>query len=410
MSLPAAFPPALEAEARKSVDCLLTHIRKADGYGYDPYDSRVGRLYRYMLYGMEFFAPVTFRKLRGIKKTWDPMGNSYFAGTLMTLYYLDKDPAKLTEARGWFDRIITKAVGTPGKRGFALGFICVTGSNKLWSTDVPVAHYTLRTARHLMIYEKMIGDGRYNDILEENMKFFTEVLPWVEVDGMVGVGYTPADPMQVINIWMDVASTLASYGALKGDHRFKDKAIALTESVLKHFLDDDTWPYHASWAKKPYSVDNSHTGMVIGAFADIAICYPEMRDKIVAVLEKATPKWIDLFFDESTGRHWNVKSSNHAAATAWTDALLAIHRLLRPELGISPKLADRLRILRTKMSQWSMDNMRCFDGRYAVFKYRYKKYSVGGVRSFDGMIADCLALTLAESKVPETELGKLWTI
>lgn len=419
---------ALDTDRKAAIDCLLGHIRKCDGWAYDPYDARIGKPYQYMgkvqgtlwgklframVYGVETLSPIAFRKLRGIQPNWDPMGNSYFAGALMALYLVDHDQAKLDEARRTLDRILTKAVGTPGKRGFALGFPCITGSYKLWSTEVPVAHYTLRTARKLMMWERIVGDGRYLPMLEENMRFFTEVLEWVEVDGMTGVAYTPDDPMQVVNIWTDVASTLACYGAMKGDHPFKDKALALTESILGHFRPDDTWPYHAKWTTRPYVVDNSHTGMVVGGLADIALCYPDdpIADRIRAVLERAVTKWLDLFFDPETGAHWNLLESKHQCATvAWPDALYAFHRLLRPELGLSQPLCDRMRDLQNKVDRWSMKNLRLANGRYCVFKYPLRKYAVGGIRSFDGLIADALAISYATPRVSRDDSSKLWTI
>ena len=419
--------PGLDKKVKDSVDCLLGHIRKNEGMGYDPYDCRVGKMYeffgqtrktlkgkvtRLFLYGIEFFAPVTFRKIRGIPRTYDPMGNSYWAGAQMAMYLADNDQSRLDEARKVLDKVVTKSVGDPGKRGFALGFPCVTGSGILWRTDVPVSHYTLRVVRKLMIWERVVGDGRYQAVIDEAMKFLTEVLEYVEVDGMLGVAYTPADPLQVVNIWADVASILACYSVGRKDDIYKDMAIGLARSVVKHHLPDGTWPYFAKWSKKPFSIDNSHTAMVLGALADVAICYPdEVGAEIRPVLESGTAKWLELFYNEETGQHWMEPHKHHVCfSVSVGDALYAIHRLVRPELGLSEGLMKRLETARERLINWSIKVLPNFDGRWCVRKYPMKRYSVGGVRSFDGLTADGLAITYAESRLPRDSVSKLWTI
>jgi len=167
---------------RPVIDRLNRILDETGGWGYDTYDARVGKFYEflhsrryksklcklgvYALYACEFVAPITFRKLRGIKKTWDPMGNSYRAGTYLTLYACEGRKEDLDSARKILDEILPHAVGKPGQRGFALGFLCITGSNKIWKTAVPVAHYSLRTARKFLTYERLTGDTRYAAMLD----------------------------------------------------------------------------------------------------------------------------------------------------------------------------------------------------------------------------------------------------
>jgi hypothetical protein len=413
----------LDRQIRESVECLLEHIKRSGGYGYDPYDARVGRLYQVLsqgprrsarglllkgLYGLELAAPVAYRKLRGIPKTWDPMGNSYYAGAHLSLYAVDGAKEHIEEARRTLDQVVDKAVGEPGKRGFALGFPCITGSDMEWSTDVPVAHYSLRVARKFLIWERMLGDCRYAAMLDEVVRFLTEGLEWVEVEGLVGVAYTPADPMQVINIWADVASLLASHATLRRDDSHKAKAVGLARSVYAHLRDDDTWPYFAHWENRPYKVDNSHTGMVVGALADLSLCYPSELGAHLPALERATAKWIDMFFNEDTGSHWSLPGQPwEANSVNLGDMLYAVHRLIRPELGLSNDLVDRLKKVRERSTQWAIDTLRTFDGRFCVRRYPLKKYSLGGVRSFDGLVADGLALTYAET---HHGFENLWTV
>ncbi|MEN6356359.1 MAG: hypothetical protein ABFD83_04660 [Armatimonadota bacterium] len=416
------------AEVRSTVDRLLETLKSVDGYGYDTYDYRVGKLYESLFharktsllcealircfYAVEIIAPIAFRRLRGIKPHWDPMGNSYRAGAHMSLYLVDGDRKHLDEARAILDRIVTCAVGNSPARGFALGFKCITGSGKLWRTDVPVSHYSLRVARKLLMWERINRDDRYAEMLDEVIRFLTEALAWVEHEGMLGVGYTPDDPLQVINIWADVASLLASWDVLRGTQVHKEKALRLARGVLAHQQDDGTWPYFASWMNIPGRVDNSHTSMVLGALADIAVCYPnDIRHEVVAALEKGTRIWLNMFFDENTGKYWHLPGIKHQChAVAFGDALYAITRLVRPDLGLSAELVERLGRLADKMVVWSLREMRLPNGRFCERKLPYRRYSVRSVRSFDGLIADALALYWARMQGHEGIYSKLWTV
>jgi hypothetical protein len=410
----------------ESMSCLYELIRETGGYSYDTYDVRVGPIYLYLsqkrdenplakyllysLYGLELFAPILYRKIRGIPKTWDPMGNSYRAGFQMTLYKIDGLQCRLDEAARMLDKVAASAVGKSGRRGFALGFPCITGSNKLWETTVPVAHYSLRVVRKFLIWEKIVGDGRYKQIMDEVISFLVDELPWIVRDGIQGVGYTPEDPLYVINIWADVASLLASYSVQYEIDIYKDKVLGLIDGVVSHQASDGSWPYFAFWEGKAGREDNSHTAMVLGALADVSLCYPrEIGIRLLPVLEKGVHRWIEMFFDENTGRHWNTidrKSECHTVCLG--DALYAMNRLVRPRVGLSAVTVGRIELLSDKLVDWSIKNLQLKKGHFCERLLPYKKYCVKSIRSFDGLVCDSLSLYWAQKR-----LGKdtpLWTI
>lgn len=409
-------PAGQEQRIRAAVDRLLAVADAAGGYGFDTYDTRIGPFYAWLyarrersrlanlavsaLYATDLAAPILYRRLRGIPKTWDPMGNSYRAGAHLALALLGDREAHCAAARCILDQVVAKAVGTAGMRGFALGFPCITGSYKNWPTDVPVSHYTLRVLRVLLRYTRTTGDRRYAATIEEGVRFLTEGLPWVERDGTLGVGYTPADPLQVLNIWADIASVLATHGRLSGNSAHQERAIRLIRGVIGHQLADGTWPYFARWERPPGQVDNSHTAMVLGAIADVALCHPEaLLPEAQAALERGIPPWIDLFFDESTGRHWNDSAKpGHACTVSLGDALYAIARLRRRELGLSAGLRQRLDTLADRIVAWSLDHLRLRNGRFCERRIGWWTYAVQSIRSFDGLTADALALHLAKTQ------------
>ena len=409
------------------LDRLMAILDATNGYGFDTYDTRVGALYQGLyrrransrladlamrgLYAAEVIAPITYRRLRGIRPTWDPMGNSYRANVHCLLALVEDREAHLAKARDILDQVATKAVGEPGRRGFALGFLCITGSDKLWSTNVPVAHYTLRVARAFMRYERVAGDLRYRAILTECVEFLAEGLPWREEGGLMGVGYTPADPLHVINIWADVASVLASYGRLAGTSRFEPQARGLAESVLAHFRADATWPYFSRWEKNPGPVDNSHTAMVLGALADIVLCRvgdESLRSRIVATLGQAVPKWLELFFDEETGRSWNlIDRPNDAFTVTVGDTAYALVRLIRPELGLPQKLVARLERLEDRNVRWACGHLQLRNGRFCERRLGRWRFSVQSIRSFDGLVAEAMALHHAAMR--GVDCNQLWS-
>ncbi len=417
---------ALAVEVPATLTRLLRILSATRGWGYDTYDSRVGAVYLKLyrarphsrladlavraLYAIEFAAPILYRRVRGIRPTWDPMGNSYRANAHVALATVGDTSAHLAAARAILDEVVTHAVGDPGRRGFALGFECITGSDQLWSTQVPVAHYTLRVARALMRYERASGDRRYRATLDECMAFFEFGLPWVERDGIRGVGYTPADPLQVINIWADVASTLASYDRLVGGERFARHVRDLTHGVLAHFRSDGTWPYFARWERSPGAPDNSHTAMVLGALADVALAQgPAVQAQIAPVLEQAVPRWVEMFFDEETGRAWNTTDApQQAFAVTIGDTAYALLRLTRPELGLSAALVRRLESLRERNLAWGLRHLRLRNGRFCERRLGRWRFAVRSIRSFDGLIADALALHYASSR--GISPAALWTI
>lgn len=421
--------PMTDADREKAVlDRLLGILDATGGYGYDTYDTRVGEIYLHLyqlrprsrtadlvmrgLYALEFAAPITYRRLRGIRPTWDPMGNSYRANTHLALALVEDKARHLASARAILDEVATKAVGKTGHRGFALGFPCITGSEKLWATDIPVAHYTLRVARAFMRYERITGSDSYRPILTECMRFIAEGLPWREGDGLLGVGYTPADPLHVINIWADVASVLASYGRLANTAQFEPQVTKLARSVLAHFRADATWPYFARWERAPGPVDNSHTAMVLGALADIALARvggEDLRREIIAQLNLAVPKWLVLFFNEDTGQSWNLVDRPDQAFTVTVgDTAYAALRLLRPELELAPDLGDRLRALESRNLQWALRHLLLRNGRFCERRIGRWRFAVASIRSFDGLVAEALALHWAVRQ--GVSLQQLWTI
>jgi hypothetical protein len=407
------------------IDKLDKMMDESDGYCHDTYDVRVGQLYLflsqkrdtsrlaryllYVLYGLELMAPLLYRKIIGISKTFDAMGNSYRAGVQLTLYQLDAHKERLDKAASILDRITQTAVGVPGRRGFALGFPCITGSNKIWKTDVPVAHYSLRVARKFIIWQMVVGDGRYNSMLKEVIAFLNEELQWMENDGFLAIAYTPDDPLHVINIWADVASLLASYDRLYGDQCCRERAISLAKHVLKYQAIDGSWPYFAACENKPGREDNTHTAMVLGALADVAICYPEVRTEIVQSLAKGIPSWIKMFFNEETGQFWNlVDRPKDCFTVCLGDALYAINRLIRPELIIGKVMEQRLLSLEKKIIRWSLDNLKLENGRFCERKLHWKKYHLESIRSFDGLICDSLTIYFVRELLGQDKV--LWTI
>jgi len=416
----------LLSEVSDTVARICELLDECDGYGYDTYDTRVGPLYLYLLrtrgqsrvsglllrflYALELISPIAYRRIRGIPPTWDPMGNSYRAGIQLSLYQVDKDRRRLEAARDILDRIEKCAVGEAPSRGFALGFPCITGSNMLWSTSTPVAHYSVRVARKFLIWERVVGDGRYNGALSEVVSFLTQVLPWVTREACLGVAYTPDDPLQVINIWADVASFLSSYGLHYGAGQYRQRCLKLMESVLHHQAPDGSWPYFAAWEGKPGGEDNSHTAMVLGGLADICACYPkDTREVLLPALERGAKRWIEMFFDPASGRHWNlVNRPNQVSTVCLGDTLYAIHRLLRPEVGLDDTLRNFLQGLADKVVLWSLRNLRLKNGRFCERSLPFRKYSVRSVRSFDGLVGDSLALYLAERNAGAGAI--LWTV
>jgi hypothetical protein len=402
---------------------LTDLMDRSGGFAWDTYDTRVGWLYEvfskrretrlaryalFALYGLELAAPITYRRLRGIPKTWDPMGNSYRAGTEISFYLVDRDARRLQKARTLLEQVATRAVGLPGQRGFALGFPCITGSNKLWSTSTPVAHYTMRVARKLLRFEQVSSDLQFRPVLDEAIRFLLQGLSWIERDGTLGVGYTPDDPLQVVNIWADVASLLAAYDGAVHYAEAGKRARALFMSVASHQDPSGSFPYFARWEASRGAIDNTHTAMVLGALADGMLSYPELRPTLKPVLELGVRYWLDNFFDAGTGRHWNLLDRRRDVfMVCLGDALYAINRLLRPELGLDPELATRIRSLEGRTIEWTFDNMLRADGRFLERRLRYRNYCVKSIRSFDGLTCDALALYAARIHLGES--ARLWT-
>lgn len=409
-------------EIESAVDTLRRLMHESGGWSFDTYDTRIGGLYAWLyrnranrvasatllvLYAFEFAAPLLYRRLRGIAKSWDPMGNSYRAGAELTLSCISNRTEHLDSARVILDEVVMRAVGEPGKRGFALGFPCITGSERVWKTSVPVAHYTLRVARKLIIWERLVGDGRYRAPIVEAIAFLLDGLPWIERADCTGVGYTPEDPLHVINIWADVASILAAYDQLYGDSRARTRALTLTNGVLAHQNADGSWPYFAHWEGKPGREDNSHTAMVLGALADVALCYAEPRPAIARALRLGIPRWIEMFFDEQSGRFWNlVKRPTVIFTVCLGDALYAINRLLRLPGEMTGDTQERLRRLEGKMIAWAMANLRLRDGRFCERHLPLKHFRLKSIRSFDGLICDALALVVARERLGDST--RLW--
>ena len=127
-----------------------------------------------------------------------------------------------------------------------------------------------------------------------------------------------------------------------------------------------------------------------------------------SALQRGVPRWIKMFFDEQTGRHWNLVSRRHDAFTvAFGDALYAINRLLRPGIGLAPALVNRLNTLEERMIAWALDTLLLPNGHFCERRLRLKRYTLKSIRSFDGLVCDGLALYLARRTLGRGH--RLWT-
>jgi hypothetical protein len=401
-------------------------IEQADGYGYDPYDARHGRLYEYLchhtgnplglagwrlLYLCELVHPTLYRKLRGIKPHWDPMGNSYRVGAHLALYLCDGDEAHLDKARAVLDRLKTRLVGAASGRGFGLGFPTLMGAKKLvWTPDMPISHTSVRVGRKLLLWEAVTGDRTYAPVGDEVATFLVEGLAWGETNGCTWVGYAPVDPAPVVNIWGDVASYLAAYDASRHTDEHRERVLGLVNSILGHQDPEGWWPYEGRWCGAKPAVDNYHTAMVLAALAHLCKYVPaDHRERIRASLELGLRYYLDTFFNEHTGRFRCFPGKNLPIDPSGIgDALYAFHQLDEPSVRMPVDLLARMNRVADRSVEWGIRNLRTRKGRFHTRVVPLRKIALGGIRRWDGQMCDALALYYAARVLPPEKRGPLW--
>jgi len=405
---------------------LLPIIEQADGYGYDGYDVRHGGLYEYLchhtnnalgllgwrlLYFVELVHPTLYRRLRGIKPHWDPMGNGYRVGAHLALYLCDGDTAHLDKARAVLDRLRSCLVGAALRRGFGLGFPTLMGARRLvWTPDMPISHTSVRVGRKFLLWEAVTGDRTYAPVVDEVAEFLSEGLGWGETEGFAWVGYAPIDPAPVVNIWGDVASYLAAYDAARHTDEHRDRMLGLVNSVLGHQAPDGWWPYDARWCGTKPAVDNYHTAMVLAALAHLCKHMPEgYRDRIRASLNLGLRYYLDTFFDEDTGRFRCFPGKNLPIDPSGIgDALYAFHHLDEPAVGLPPELLARMNRVADRSVEWGIGNLRTGEGRFYARIVPFRRVVLDGVRRWDGEMCDALALYYAARTLPPEKREPLW--
>lgn len=408
------------------INHLLPVIEQADGYGYDPYDARCGRLYEYlchhsdtplgligwrMLYFCELIHPTLYRRLRGIKPHWDPMGNSYRVGAHLTLYLCDGDEAHLAKARAILDRIRDCLVGTAPRRGFGLGFPTLMGARQLiWMPDMPISHTSVRVGRKFLLWEAVTGDGTYAEVADEVARFLAEGLAWGQTDGLTWVGYAPVDPAPVVNIWGDVASYLAAHDASRKMDAHRERVLGLIRTILEHQDTEGWWPYEGCWCGSKPAVDNYHTAMVLGALSHLCKYVPEdHRERIRASLDLGLRYYLDTFFDEDTGRFRCFPGKNLPVDPSGIgDALYAFHHLEDHAVGMPRELLARMNRIADRSVEWAIRNLRTAKGRFYSRIVPLRKVVLDGVRRWDGEMCDALALYYAARTLPPEKRGPLW--
>ena len=136
--------------------------------------------------------------------------------------------------------------------------------------------------------------------------------------------------------------------------------------------------------------------MVLAALSDAAYYYQyELSETLRPILEIGIENWLSKFFDEATGQHWNATNKIDDSYTVCLgDALYAIQKLIRKEVGLEEETCRRLNKLSEKIISWSFKNLLLPNGHFCERKLHFIKYSVKSIRSFDGLIGDALSLYL----------------
>jgi hypothetical protein len=353
------------AEARTAADALSAALERSDFVGWDPYDALASRgiravarlpiLRQAAIQGLKIL-PFNPRRVLGVPTTENSKALALFVSAYARLARLEPDSRFASLALALAERLEGRALPSGEGAGWGYPFDVQTRWGYYPSTR-PNAVVTSFAAHALMDVEELAPPGRFSPAVDAALEYARSRL-LVEEGEEAFFAYYQGSRVPIHNASLLVASVFARHG-----HE-ADASPALDYTVSRQ-RSDGSWPYGEGagldW------VDGYHTAFILWSLGRLGA-------------GNALTPALDFFLASLVDPDGAVRASPesrypvdiHSCASAvW--ALSDIHERDPGALETAGRILD-----------WTLENMRRADGRFAFQKRRLLRASVPYTRWSDG--------------------------
>jgi hypothetical protein len=275
---------------------LINWIENEGYSGYDPYDIKGTSLFlnlrrldskysiplkvfRRLIFSMEYKYPLFMRKLLKVKKEINAKAMGLFASAYLNLYKAFGDESYLTKAKNCLDWLENNP--SNGYKGLCWGYPFDWQSLVFIARGTPSSVVSNNVGNAFFKFYKITNDKKYMDICRSICEFFLNDLN-IDVisEDKICFSYTPLDYMHVHNTNLLIAEFLIKVGTEIEDKSFIEYGIRAVNYTLNQQNQEGAFYYFGSEDKAQYNlpevslkkVDHYHTGFVLRSLISIMEC------------------------------------------------------------------------------------------------------------------------------------------
>jgi hypothetical protein len=405
------LPSEKFARAEKALGLAYSALAFSESHGMATYDisdvkshkiilwtfenpSIYARMVRLAFYGAFYIAPLTSRKLMGIKPIRFPHALAMLACAYVELANIMPDAAWIVHARQLLEQVAEDAVPDDSGEAWGFPFPWFTYGGTM-AANAGTSHGTMWAANAFYSFYLRSHDNWALEHACRACDFLAYGLHSTDHEsGALSKSYTKFDNSQCINVNADMASVLVRLGRDADRPQYVDIGIRMLRFVLENQNQDGSWSYDLPMGGRPWApnIDGFHTGMVLSALLELAPEIgnePGLQAQCKFALDKGLTFYIDHLFTPdgqpmyAVGQHYPIDPYSCAQAImTLTDAC----RSTFAEMAIR-KRADLL--LHNVVNQTTRLMLEP-DGSFLTARYRLRKMRLKSLRWAQAVL--CLAL------------------
>ena len=356
-------------EFRNSFLKLKSYCEEEHFLGWDPYDGLNSTFFQglpiinnnkfFRLSWIQFFKrnPINFRKLVGIKKSYNPKGLGLFLIGYCNLYSFDPKDEYLVKIRSLSNKIIS--LQSKGYSGACWGYNFDWQARAFFQPKgTPTVVATSFIANALFKAYEITKDKKYYNVAVSSSKFVLEDLQRTyDHDGDFSFSYSPLDNTQVYNASLLGARLLAQTFSYTKEDRLYTEAKKAISYVCKAQAKNGSWSYGTlhfhQW------IDNFHTGYNLECIYEYQK-YTGDKDYIEQLI-KGEKYYLENFFTEKGESKYYNKSLYPIDIHSPAQLIVTLSKVNKFEENIG---------LIEKVLKWTITNMQSSKG---FFYYQLKK-------------------------------------